>query len=532
MSIRVVRWSIVAALGVLVAMAIVAGLGSRTTTLRNLVVETLADRLDSEVELGAFSVDTFPTVHITGAGLVIRHKNRRDVPPLVSVESFTMDGGLFGFLSRPRRFRTVTLTGLRVNIPPGGIKGGRGPSQDGSSAQVPASSAAPGPGDGGGTGAGAIVVDRLVANDAALVLIPRRADKEPKVFDVHRLTMEPLGRGKVMAYEAVLTNPLPKGQIKASGTFGPWQREDPGDTSLTGRYTFDNVDLSTVKGIGGHLTSTGTFGGQLGRIAVAGETRTPDFFVKVAGNPVPLDTKFDAVVDGTDGDTYLNAVSASFLQTALTARGAVVGAEGVKGRTVKVHVKIDDGRIEDVLRLAVRGEEPLLRGRLALHADLNLPAGPADVMDRLSIAGDLDVVAARFSDNRVQQKVSDMSERARGLDPDAHAGDVASDLRAKFAVDRGVVTLRDASFGMPGATVQMAGTYGLFSEMVQFDGTVRMKATVSQAAGGGFKGILLKAVDPIFRKDGAGAVLPIRVRGSRKDPKVGLDVKKVFKPKG
>ena len=66
MSIRLVRWSIAAALGVLVAMAVVAGVGSRTSTLRKLVVQTLSERLDSEVELGAFSVDTFPTVHITG----------------------------------------------------------------------------------------------------------------------------------------------------------------------------------------------------------------------------------------------------------------------------------------------------------------------------------------------------------------------------------------------------------------------------------------------------------------------------------
>ena len=160
-----------------------------------------------------------------------------------------------------------------------------------------------------------------------------------------------------------------------------------------------------MKGIGGHLTSTGKFNGQLDRIAVTGETRTPDFFVKVAGNPVPLQTKFDAVVDGTDGDTYLNAVSGSFLNTALTSSGAVVGAEGVKGRTVKVHVKIEDGRIEDVLRLAVRSEQPLMRGRLALHADLNLPAGPADVMDRLAIAGEMAVVAARFTDGVVQEKI-------------------------------------------------------------------------------------------------------------------------------
>ncbi len=499
------------ALGALAALSIVAGFGSRTPTLRALVVQTLSERLDSDVELGAFSVDTFPTVRITGAGLVIRHKNRRDVPPLVSVDSFTMDGGLFGLWTRPRRFRTVTLKGLRISIPPGGLKGNR-------------PSSAP-PDDGG---PGAIIVDRLVSDDAALVLIPRREGKAPKVFDVHRLTMDPFGKGKVMSYKATLTNPLPKGVIETAGTFGPWNRADPGATPLTGRYTFDDVDLATVKGIGGHLTSTGTFQGQLDRIDVSGETRTPDFFVKVAGNPVPLTTRFQAVVDGTDGDTYLNDVSATFLRTALTARGAVVGAEGVRGRTVKVHVKIAEGRIEDLLRLAVNGENPVMRGRLALHADMNLPAGPQDVMDRLEISGEMGVAAAKFTGRAVQEKISDMSERARGLDPDERADDVASDLRAKFTLARGVLKLQDASFGMPGATVQVAGTYGLFTEAIQFDGKVRMDATVSQAAGGGFKGVLLKVVDPLFRKEGAGAVLPIRIRGTRKDPKVGLDVKKVF----
>jgi hypothetical protein len=56
-----------------------------------------------------------------------------------------------------------------------------------------------------------------------------------------------------------------------------------------------------------------------------------------------------------------------------------------------------------------------------------------------------------------------------------------------------------------------------------FDGTVRMNATVSQAAGGGVKSALLKMIDPLFKRDGAGAVLPIRIRGSRDEPKVGLD---------
>ena len=63
----------------LVILTIAASAGSRTETLRRLVVETLADRLDSDVELQSFSVDTFPTVDVRGQGLVIRlqGKDRR-----------------------------------------------------------------------------------------------------------------------------------------------------------------------------------------------------------------------------------------------------------------------------------------------------------------------------------------------------------------------------------------------------------------------------------------------------------------------
>jgi len=512
-TLRATRWLIAIVGGILVLLAILAGAGSRTDKLRQLLIATLADRLDSEVELQSFSVDTFPTVHITGTGLTIRHKGRRDVPPLVAVDAFAMDGGLIGLFSRPRHFRTVSLKGLKVNIPPGGLK--RAPK---TSDSTPSDEGSP----------AAIVVDLLEAQDAALALIPKREGKEPKVFAVHRLTMKPLGRAQTMTFEASITNPIPKGLVKATGTFGPWSREDPGQTPLTGRYTFADADLTPIKGIAGTLTSKGSFDGQLDRIGVQGETDTPNFRLDVSGTPVPLHTRFEAVVDGTDGDTYLNAVSASFLKTSLTARGAVVGAEGVKGRTVKVHVKIADGRIEDVLRLAVKGNAPAMNGALALHADLDLPAGPADVMDRLHLRGQFNIAGVRFTSKEVQTRISDMSERARGLDPDEHSENVASSLHGDFTLERNTITLRDTAFAIPGAQVQIAGTYGLASEALEFDGSVRMRASVSEAAGG-VKGVLLKAVDPLFRKDGAGAVVPIKIRGSRMEPKFGLDFGRVFR---
>jgi hypothetical protein len=40
---------------------------------------------------------------------------------------------------------------------------------------------------------------------------------------------------------------------------------------------------------------------------------------------------------------------------------------------------------------------------------------------------------------------------------------------------------------------------------------------------------LLKAVDPVFRKKGAGALVPLKIGGTRDKPQFGLDVGKVFK---
>jgi hypothetical protein len=40
----------------------------------------------------------------------------------------------------------------------------------------------------------------------------------------------------------------------------------------------------------------------------------------------------------------------------------------------------------------------------------------------------------------------------------------------------------------------------------------------------GWKSLLLKAVDPFFKKDGAGAVLPIKITGTKSDPHFGLNL--------
>jgi hypothetical protein len=86
-----------------------------------------------------------------------------------------------------------------------------------------------------------------------------------------------------------------------------------------------------------------------------------------------------------------------------------------------------------------------------------------------------------------------------------------------------VVTFSKLSFAVPGASVQMDGTYGLRSAALNFRGIVRLEAKLSETTTG-FKSFLLKAIDPFFKKKGAGSVIPIKIGGTRDNPSFGLDI--------
>ncbi len=44
----------------------------------------------------------------------------------------------------------------------------------------------------------------------------------------------------------------------------------------------------------------------------------------------------------------------------------------------------------------------------------------------------------------------------------------------------------------------------------------------------GWKSWLAKPFDPLLAKDGAGTVIPIKITGTAKQPKFGVEVKKIF----
>ena len=231
-----------------------------------------------------------------------------------------------------------------------------------------------------------IVVDDFEAPDAELTILRRDPKKVPRTWYLHSLKMRSVGMQAPMPFDALLTNAVPPGQIATHGTFGPWN-DEPGDTPLKGQFTFDNANLGVFDGISGILSAHGTYQGSLARIAVDGETDTPDFMVTVSGHQLPLKTKYHALVDATNGNTTLDPVNATFLNTSVVAKGGVYELEDRDGREVRLDVTMEDGRLEDVMRMAVKTAKPPMAGVLHLTTKLILPPGKIDVIDKLQLDG-------------------------------------------------------------------------------------------------------------------------------------------------
>lgn len=501
------RWPfVVAALLAMIAMAVFQISERLGPALRDRVVEAIKQRYQSEVELKNFELHLLPSIHATGEGLTLRLHGRKDIPPIVTVGKFTIDTGLRDVLSGPRRVHKLRLEGLRITVARGA---GRPRDSTGSRANIPS-----------------FVIDQVVADGTVLEIVPSQKGKQPLIFELLKLTLHSAGVGQPMKFRATMNNAKPPGLIDTTGEFGPWESDDPIQTPVSGVYTFRNANLAVFRGISGTLSSDGKFQGALDRIETQGTTDIPNFKLRISGHPVHLKTEFRAIVDGGHGDTLLQPVNAHFLRSAILAKGGATGTRGTPGKDIALTLTMSRDRLEDLLRLAIKTDKPFMTGIVNLKTKFDLPPGDVDVIDKLALKGEFDVADARFKNAGVQEKIDALSHRARGQKKNEQSEDeVVSDLLGQFTLKNSVMTFSRLSFGVPGARIKLAGTYGLSDETMDFHGTLRMQAKLSQTMTG-FKSLLLKPVDPFFQKGGAGAVLPIKITGTRQNPSFGLELRR------
>jgi hypothetical protein len=431
---------------------------------------------------------------------------------MIQARRLIVDASFAGLMASPIRVSRVRIEGLTIHTPPknaggsgtGSVSGGHGDSQ------------------------ARFLLDEVVADSSELITTPSDPSKDPLVFHIHSLVLRSVGVGSPMKFRAQVENAKPPGLVVSEGQFGPWNAEQPGDTALSGRYTFRNADLDVFKGTAGTLSSDGQYRGELDRLEVHGTADVPNFSLDTAGRPMHLATVFDATVDGTNGDTVLHPVRARLGGASFEVSGAIARGALEKHKTIELDARCCGAPLDDFLLLTVKGPKPMT-GRISFSTKVRIPPGEVSVADRIQLDGTFALSGVRFTSADVQGKIAGLSHRAQG-DPENHDPNVATEFRGAFHLRDGQLGLPKLTFDLPGADITMTGAYGLRSGALDFDGTARLDATVSQMTTG-VKSVLLKAVDPLLRRDGAGAVVPIHIGGTRGQPSFSLDVGRVIRRK-
>ena len=522
--------------------------------LRARIVDELEQHFHARVELDSFHVSLLGGLRAEGRGLRIwppAEVHGVTIPavdgekPLISLDDFRFRAPLHYAPDRPIRISVVQIHGLTVDLPPKSrFTHAAGPEATGPDAASSAGNFQPNSLVDSRVKQALIhfVVNSLDCTDVHLILEPGKPGKQPLEFAIASLKLTDIQSGGRMNFNADLTNARPVGIIQTSGTFGPWTVEDPGQSAITGKYTFDHANLGDFKGIAGTLNSTGKYQGELRNLTVDGVTETPDFRLTSFGTPMNLQTHFHALVDATNGDTWLEPVEATLGGSQFTVQGEVIGLpagampvpsgsaataqESPGGHEISLMVDIPQGRMEDFLRLTSKNGVPLMTGQLALKSSLEIPPGKAPVHERMRLKGSFVLDDAQFTSEKIQNRMADLSLRGQG-DPkaakqDAAAADIHATMVSDFTMERGIITLPDLKYSMPGADIAVTGAYGVEGGQLDFTGTARMQATVSQMLGG-WKGLLAKPVDRFFKKDGAGTVVPIQIDGTRESPHFSID---------
>ena len=171
-----------------------------------------------------------------------------------------------------------------------------------------------------------------------------------------------------------------------------------------------------------------------------------------------------------------------------------------------------------------------MTGQLQLHTKFDLPPGPDSVTQRLNLQGSFALTATRFTSDKIQSKVDELSLRGQGKakqadqegqtvkdekQNSASAGNssgaqngssspnqnqnsgssaqsqnqpalanITSDMRGNFTFGNAKITLPAINFRVPGADIALHGVYGINNQSLDFTGLARLDAHISQMVTG------------------------------------------------
>ena len=474
------------------------------------ISKSLRQTFPSTLTIDHFEAVYFPHPGCKAEGITFRSQlSPLGSSQVVTIHSLTIQGSYADLLLRPHHLSRVLLDGLHIEIPPLGDAGDFS----------------------GGYSVSHITIGEVVADGAILEFA--RASNHPALrFDIHKLSLSSVGAKNRMSYRLTMQNPEPPGEIVSTGHFGPFNARNPGQTEVSGIYSFDHADLRAFHGIAGMLASEGTFSGLLAHVEVRGATEVPDFEVVRSGHAEHLLTHFQAAVNGTNGDVVLNNIDAAYLSTGISTGGSIADKKGWAGKFTSLDFAVRNGRIQDILRIFVSEKRPPMSGITSFQAHVTLPPNGRSFLNEVTLQANFGIDGGQFEVPTTQERVDKLSETARGQkqtqqndSKDNPADNVISDLRGHIVLRSGLATFTDLSFTVPGADARMHGTYNLLNGKIDFHGTVKMEAKFSQGTSG-IKSVFARVLNPIFDKK-HGSVVPVLMDGTYHNPHFSVDLNPV-----
>jgi len=460
------------------------------------VEPTLEKIFASHIKINHYHRTYFPYPGFVADGLTLRRNSAPDLPPVGSIEHVRVEGSWLSLLLLRRRISTIYADGLHVVIPPVGSRANKEDFPPGSSSDFEGPDTA---------------IERLVTQGAMLDIL--RTDGRRYSFPVRSLVVTHLEKSVSVEYKVDMQTPV-SGHILASGSFGPLLGGQLGQTHVTGQFTYEGVRLDGISELHGMLNSTGSFHGNLATIEAQAESIVSDFSVN-QGHTVRLTGTSTGSVNALNGDMLLHEVDIRTGDTEVRATGRIAG----KPKVTDLDVSVARGQAEDLLGPFIRTRAPVVGPvRLRTHIHVAAAEHAEHFLDRLVMNGVFEIPRERLTKASTEKSLTAFSGRAQGKSGSdgaaaAETQDVISSLAGAVVVSKGVAHASRLVFEVPGASIEVNGTFDLRNQTVDMLGDLRMQSDISHVTTG-FKSFLLKPLAPFFRKQGLGAVVPVKVTGS------------------
>jgi hypothetical protein len=471
------------------------------------VTKTLEDRFARQVKIHKFRGTYFPPGCVA-EGVDFLHRKRKDLPPLITVETLTLRTGYTGLLRIAKLINYVQVRGLHIRVPPKDPNATR--------ETFPLTNSVSGK---------TLTIGEITTDNAVVEFLDKQLQEDKFILKIDHLMLDHVGESDPVTFHARFNNPEPPGEIRSDGRFGPWNEDDPASTQLSGSYSYEHANLGVFEGIAGTLSSKGKFSGTLGHIDAEGNVDIPDFKISSSRHTNHLASNFHAVVDGTNGDTVLTRVESHFGKTTIISQGDAKGRTGQHGKTVTLSMSVLQGRIEDLLGLFAGSTRPAEIGNVKLRTKVELPPGPQAFLKRLRLDGEFGIGSGHFTDPQIQEPVNRLAESARGESKQQEGADksiVLSNLKGHVSAKVGIARLSKISFTEPGTLAELEGTYNLIDDKVNLHGVLHTSGKLADTKSG-FKSLLLKALGPFIKKKSI-TVVAFVITGTASDPSFALDL--------